>query len=121
MIRKQTFIVKNQRSVDEVYIREKKKLGSGTYGEVSAAIHRENGQKRAIKVIPRSKIRNWERFQTEVKILQQLDHPNVIKLYEYFEDEVNVYLVCELCTGGELFDRIIQEEYFSEEVAARVF
>ena len=110
LIRKQTFIVKNNRSIDEVYIREKKvslliltklthickqTLGKGTYGEVSAAKHRENGQKRAIKVIPRSKIRNWERFQTEVKILQQLDHPNVIKLYEYFEDDVNVYLVCE--------------------------
>ena len=47
-------------------------LGKGTYGEVSAAVHRENGQKRAIKVIARSKIKNWERFQTEVKILQTL-------------------------------------------------
>jgi len=96
-------------------------LGKGTYGEVSAATHILTGQRRAIKVIKRSKIRNWERFQTEVRILQTLDHPNVIKLYEYFEDEVNVYLVTELCTGGELFDRIIKEEFFSEEVAARVF
>lgn len=58
---------------------------------------------------------------TEVKILQTLDHPNVIKLYEYFEDEENVYLVNELCTGGELFDRIIKAEYFNEEVAAKIF
>lgn len=68
------------------------------------------GQERAIKVIPRAKIKNMDRFKTEVKILQTLvcihllkcvydlilqDHPNVIKLYEYFEDETNVYLVME--------------------------
>lgn len=114
-------IVKNARNIDEVYQREAKQLGKGTYGEVSGAIHIETGQRRAIKVIARSKIKNWERFQTEVKILQQLDHPHVIKLYEYFEDEENVYLVTELCAGGELFDRIIESEFFSEDVAATVF
>lgn len=67
-----------------------------------------------MKVIARSKIKNWERFLTEVKILQTLDHPHVIKLFEYFEDETNVYLVTEICKGGELFDRIVGQEYFSE-------
>lgn len=76
---------------------------------------------RASKEIPRKKIKNWDRFQTEVKILQTLDHPNVIKLYEYFEDDLNVYLVTELCSGGELFDKIIAQEYFTEQQAARVF
>jgi len=52
--------------------------------------------------------------------LQQLDHPYVLKLYEYFEDQNNVYLITELCKGGELFDRIINEECFSEKVAARL-
>ena len=45
-------------------------IGKGTYGEVTRATHRETGQVRAIKLIPRSKIKNWERFQTEVRILQ---------------------------------------------------
>ena len=52
------------------------------------------------------KIQNMEKFMMEISILQQLDHPNVLKLYEYFEDEKYVYLVTELCKGGELFDRI---------------
>jgi len=62
IIRKQTFIVKNERPIHEVYRMDKKQLGKGTYGEVSAGTHIENGQRRAIKVIARSKIRNWERF-----------------------------------------------------------
>ena len=60
----------------------------------------------------------------EISILQQLDHPNVLKLYEYFEDDKYVYLVTEiteLCKGGELFDRITEEEFFPKEKAAQVF
>jgi len=128
-------IVKNARPIDTVYTRETTQLGKGSYGEVYAGLHIASGQRRAIKQIARSKIRNWERFLTEVKILQTLvsgllysltlsdvqDHPNVIKLYEYFEDEENVYLVTELCAGGELFDRIIKAEFFEEDAAAVIF
>jgi len=45
----------------------------------------------------------------------------VLKLFEYFEDEKNVYLITEACRGGELFDRIIENEFFSELVAAKIF
>jgi calcium-dependent protein kinase len=62
-----------------------------------------------------------DRFKQEITILQKLDHPNVLKLFEYFEDEKNVYLVTEACRGGELFDRIIENEFFSEQEAARIF
>lgn len=76
---------------------------------------------RAVKTIPKKKIKNPERFEAEVKILQELDHPNVIKMYEYFEDDRNVHLICEMCTGGELFDHIIKEECFDEDYAAYIF
>jgi len=54
--------------------------------------------------------------------LQFVDHPNVLKMYEYFEDRKNIYLVTELCKGGELFDKIVELEVgFSEKVAANLF
>mmetsp|Transcript_7941 Transcript_7941/g.13852 ORF Transcript_7941/g.13852 Transcript_7941/m.13852 type:complete len:401 (-) Transcript_7941:67-1269(-) len=49
-----------------------------------------------------------------------MDHPNIIKLYESFEDHRNIYLILELCTGGELFDRIIDAGHFTEVQAAIV-
>lgn len=49
---------------------------------------------------------------------KRLDHPNIIKLFEVYEDEKNLYLVMELCTGGELFERIIKSGHFSERYAA---
>jgi len=54
-------------------------------------------------------------------ILQLVDHPNVLKLFEYFEDNKFIYLVTELCRGGELFDKIIENEFFEEKVAAKLF
>lgn len=121
LIQKSTMILKNEKKITEVYDMEESKLGSGSYGTVHKAIHRVTGNERAIKVIPKEKIKNMERFKTEVKILQTLDHPNVIKLYEYFEDEKSVYLAMEVCSGGELFDRIIEKEFFDEKYAAKVF
>lgn len=43
-----------------------------------------------------------------------MDHPNIIKIYDYFEDLERFYIVTELCTGGELFDRIEKKSHFSE-------
>lgn len=54
-------------------------------------------------------MKNPERFQREIEIMAKLDHPNIIKLFETFEDERNIYLVMEMCEGGELFDRILDK------------
>jgi len=121
LIRKATMIQKNTRQIADVYKMGKKPLGTGAFGVVTKGVHKVTGQERAIKTVLKKKIKNMDRFKQEVIILQELDHPNVLKLYEYFEDEKNVYLVTELCQGGELFDRIIQEEFFSEKEAARLF
>jgi calcium-dependent protein kinase len=70
-------------------------LGSGTYGSVYKAVLKGTTEVRAIKHIPKVKVKNQERFKTEIEIMRNLDHPNIIKLYETFEDAANVFLVME--------------------------
>jgi len=65
-------------------------------------------------------MKDVEKFKDEVRIMRIMDHPNIVKLYETFEDKVKVYLVMELCSGGELFDRIIDAGRFTEVHAAIV-
>lgn len=59
----------------------------------------------AIKVINKSKLDEDEikNLKNEVRIMQQVDHPNIVKYYETYDDKKFIYLCMELCTGGELF------------------
>ena len=60
----------------------------------------------------------------EIEILKQIDHPNVMRVYEYYQDDKFFYIVSEICTGGEVFDKIIEKiekkEFFTENEAANV-
>jgi len=112
------FIMCNRGKITDYYEIEKNKLGEGSYGSVSKARNKETCAARAIKSIPKSKMKNFEQFKREISIMKLMDHPNIIKLYETFEDHRCLYLVMELCTGGELFDRIIEAGHFTEVQAA---
>ena len=95
----------------------KSELGSGSYGRVVSAIHNQTHESRAIKIINKLTIKSDEtrsKIMNEVEILKNLDHPNIVKLYEFHEDDTNLYLVMELCTGGELLDSIISNGNFDE-------
>ncbi|CAJ1369303.1 unnamed protein product [Effrenium voratum] len=99
----------NNGKLDDFYQVETTKLGEGAYGSVWKAVHKSTNALRAIKAIDRRKITDGERFETEVDIQCALDHPNIVQLYEVFVDAMKVYLVMELCNGGQLFDRIMEE------------
>ena len=53
-----------------------------------------------------------------MQIMKKLDHPNILRIYEVFQDQKRYYLITELCTGGELFDEIAKKSLFSEKDAA---
>jgi len=117
------FIQSKKEKIEDVYAfrSDKDMLGSGTYGSVFRGVHKISKETRAIKAIAKNKVTNPESFKNEIEIMRKLDHPNIIKLYETFEDARNVYLVMELCKGGELFDRITQKGHFTEDEARIAF
>lgn len=57
-------------------------------------------------------------MRSEIDILSQIDHPNIVKLHEIFDEKESLELVMELMMGGELFDRIVEKEHYSEKEAA---
>jgi len=117
-LRHADFIIDNKGKITEFYDVDKKKLGEGSYGTVSKGVNKATGVSRAVKSISKAQMKNLDRFKAEIAIMKIMDHPNIIKIYESFEDHRNIYLVLELCTGGELFDRIIDAGHFTEVQAA---
>jgi len=113
-------ITDNPGKLTDFYDVDKKKLGEGSYGTVSKCKDKRSGQVRAVKSIAKAQMKNLDRFKAEIQIMKIMDHPHIIKLYESFEDHRNIYLILELCVGGELFDRIIDVGHFTEVQAAIV-
>jgi len=114
------FITANTGRVQDIYDIDKTKLGQGSYGAVSKCVNKSTRTIRAIKSIPKALMKNTERLKMEIAIMKEMDHPNIVKLFETFEDHRTVYLVMELCSGGELFDRIIELGHFTEVQGAKV-
>ena len=89
---------------------------SGSFGQVVTATNILTGVVRAIKLIKKSSINpNLENeVMAEFNLLKKLDHPNVLRVYEAFEDNVYIYIVTELLSGGELFERVLHEGQINE-------
>ena len=108
--------------VEELYdIRDT--LGTGTCGEMKRAISRQTGKEFAVKIIQlggrnRGALLSDEEsaaLKAEASILQALDHPYIVKLHDVFvHPNVAIYLVMELMSGGDLFDRIVQKSRYTE-------
>ena len=113
-------------------------LGSGNFAKVKKAkrkaktadVEKEVGGKKkvvlkagadvAIKIIDKAKVEDMQDIQREIEIMNMVDHPNVINLFEIFDEPKKMNLVMELVTGGELFDRIVALGSYTEKDAAAV-
>lgn len=100
------FVKLNPAPLDNVY-RLGKKLGEGSYGKVYEVTHIVSQERRVCKKIAKVKgAMEMTHIMSEIKSMAMLDHPNVIKVYEYFEDDESVSQIMEPCNGGELADKV---------------
>ena len=101
-----------------------KRLGDGGYAKVYEIQNKITGEIRACKHLSKLNLDNLEKFQREINILKQIDHPNIVKLFEIYETNHSIYLVMEECKGGDLFDKILEHinnhEMFSEKDSAHI-
>ncbi|KNE60468.1 CAMK/CAMK1 protein kinase [Allomyces macrogynus ATCC 38327] len=96
-------------------------IGTGAFSEVRRATERATGVRFAVKIIDKAKCRGKESMiQSEVEILKRVKHRNIIRLFEMYESPLKIFLVMELVTGGELFDRIVERGHYTESDAAKI-
>ena len=90
-------------------------LGDGTFGSVRSAHRFDNPSKHfAIKSLKKSKINNQRLLEEELEILSALDHPNIIKFFEFYQDNIFFHIIMELCTGPELFSYVLNNKHLDE-------
>ena len=116
---KSLFIGKNVSEIQNDY-KVLSILGQGAFSVVYKALHRKTECLRCIKKI---KISNFtkadeESIMNEIKMLKVIDHPYIMKIYEYYEKDDYIYIVTEYLAGGELFERIDKLTKFTEATAA---
>ena len=98
----------------------KEKLGEGAYGSVYKVQQKFTNYLRAVKAIKKKHVDSAE-FYNEIEVLKALDHPNIIKLFDCYQDKSYYYMVEEYCSGGDLFDYIQKEKFFTERKAGTIF
>jgi len=94
-----------------------KNLGKGTFGHVYKVMHKKTGNIRAMKVIPKNKLKHGftdEDITQEINILTTLEHPHIIKLFEFYTFKKNYYLINEFCTDGDLSEKLYEIKMFPE-------
>lgn len=100
-----------------------KKIGEGTFGKVRIATHSPTGEKVAIKILEKDKIdqEDADRLSREIKFLKELNHPNIIKIYQIIDDHKNYNIIMELADKGELFNYIVERKRLNEKIASIFF
>eukprot|EP01103_Thecamoeba_quadrilineata_P019181 TRINITY_DN7660_c0_g1_i1.p1 TRINITY_DN7660_c0_g1~~TRINITY_DN7660_c0_g1_i1.p1 ORF type:complete len:304 (+),score=56.07 TRINITY_DN7660_c0_g1_i1:23-934(+) len=104
--------------IEEIYSL-KEEIGRGAFSVVRLGVHKKTGEKVAVKIIDKSSLgADVVRLETEINILKKVSHPNIIHLKELIETPSILAIITELVTGGELFDKIVEQGSYSEKDAA---
>ena len=84
-------------------------IGSGSFGTVRKCQDKETGEIYAVKSILKSNVDDVDTLSREIAILKEVQHPNIIQLIDVYEDTEYIHIVTELCTGGELYDMVLEK------------
>ena len=106
--------IKKEGNIEDFYIIEENEiLGKGASAVVRKGIKIDTGEAFAIKIINKEVLTQDEResLNNELKIMGMVDHPNIVRVEEYYECNGLVFIVMELMEGGELFDRLVEVEH----------
>ncbi|KAF9293637.1 hypothetical protein BGZ88_005100 [Linnemannia elongata] len=102
-----------------------KTLGKGSSGCVKLARHRKTNEKVAVKIISKASLANkaavHRGIEREIAIMKLINHPHVIRLYDVYETEKELFLVMEFVAGGELFEYLVNKGRLDESEALRFF
>eukprot|EP00992_Anisonema_acinus_P013354 TRINITY_DN8693_c0_g1_i1.p1 TRINITY_DN8693_c0_g1~~TRINITY_DN8693_c0_g1_i1.p1 ORF type:complete len:437 (+),score=91.80 TRINITY_DN8693_c0_g1_i1:71-1381(+) len=101
-----------------------KTLGKGTFSKVKYGLDTENNSAWAIKIIDKQQLAKEhmeEQLKREIAIMKHLKHQHIVKLQEVLQTAKHIYIVLELVTGGELFDRIVAAKRFDENTGRKYF
>jgi len=94
-----------------------KELGSGAFGVVKRCRNKKSGAIRVVKTMHKDSMPDEEslcKMFNEISLQADLDHPNICKVFEVFDDHVHLHVVNELCEGGDLCDKLLEVNVFSE-------
>ncbi len=99
-----------------------KEIGRGGFSVVVEAVKKGTNEKVAVKRIRKDQVEgdDIKLLLREVQIMRNLNHPNILKLHEVFENDEEFSLVMELVTGKELFDKIVEKGQYGEREAANI-
>ncbi|CAJ1054494.1 calcium/calmodulin-dependent protein kinase type 1D [Xyrichtys novacula] len=97
----------------------KEVLGTGAFSEVVLAQEKLTGRMFAVKCIPKKALKGKESsIENEIAVLRKIKHENIVALEDIYESPDHLYLIMQLVSGGELFDRIVEKGFYTEKDAS---
>ncbi|XP_037693002.1 myosin light chain kinase, smooth muscle isoform X2 [Choloepus didactylus] len=105
-----TVIVNTEQKVSDFYDIEER-IGSGKFGQVFRLVEKKTGKIWAGKFFKAYSAKEKENIRQEISIMNCLHHPKLVQCVDAFEEKANIVMVLEIVSGGELFERIIDEDF----------
>ena len=100
-------IIKNRNILEDFHMGEEISSSNKNLYTKRKAVHKKSEIERTIKIVNKKKIHKYNEFVQKLDKLRVLDHPNLCKIFDIYEDTLNFYFIEEYIPGGDLFEAIL--------------